>query len=454
MEITLDKKTNTEGLIKIKLSEGDYQPKVEEKVKDYARKANIKGFRQGKVPTGVIKKMFGKSILVDEINHLLSHKITDYIKDNNLQILGEPLPNHDKTKDIDWDGQKDFEFEYQIGLVDAFSYDLSPKTKVKAYKIAVDDKVVQETVADLKKRFGKVTYPEVSEAQDSLFGEIRPKDTSIENADSLKKEGATIQIEKVAKAEQSRFIGLKKDDEVEFEPGKIYTEHSDITELLGLSKQEVDAATGPFVLKINTISRTEPAELTPELFDRVFGKDAAKTEEEFLGKIRETIAENYKRETDHFLDHHIEDHFLANTSINLPDDFLKNWLKTSSQGQVTDAVLNDEFDHYVRGLKWDLIKNKIADDNKIKVEAEEVRNKAKEMIVAQFGGQAFADQLKDKLDGIAENYLSNENGQNFMRLYNQLRTEKIMKHIRENITVEEQAVSVDEFKKIVAEHKH
>jgi trigger factor len=454
LEITLDKKTNTEGLIKIRLSEGDYQPKVEEKVKDYARKATIKGFRQGKVPTGVIKKMFGKSILVDEINHLLSHKITDYIKDNNLQILGEPLPNHDKTKDIDWDAQKDFEFEYQIGLVDEFSYELSPKTKVKAYKIEVDDKIIQETVADLKKRFGKVTYPEVSEAQDSLFGEIRPKDTTVPNADNLKKEAATIQIEKVAKGEQSRFIGRKKDDEVEFDPTKIYSEQSDITELLGLSREELDAANGVFVLKINTISRTEPAELTPELFDRVFGKDVAKTEEEFLNKIRETIAENYKRETDHFLDHHIEDYFLANTSINLPDGFLKTWLKTSSQGQVTDAVLNDEFEHYVRGLKWDLIKNKIADDNQIKVESDEVRNKAKDMIVAQFGGQAFADQLKDKLDGIAENYLSNENGQNFMRLYNQLRTDKIMKHIRENITIEEQPVSVDEFKKIVAEHKH
>ena len=173
-----------------------------------------------------------------------------------------------------------------------------------------------------------------------------------------------------------------------------------------------------------------------------------------MNKIRETISENYKRETDHFLDHHIEDYFLQHTSINLPDDFLKNWLKTTSQGQVTDDVLNTEFDHYVRGLKWDLIKNKIADDNKIKVEAEEVRDKAKEMIVAQFGGQAFAEQLKDKLDGIAENYLSNENGQNFMRVYNQLRAEKIMKHVRENITIEEKSVSVDEFKKIVAEHKH
>jgi trigger factor len=454
LEITLDKKTNTEGLIKIKLSEGDYQPSVEEKVKDYARKANIKGFRQGKVPTGVIKKMFGKSILVDEINHLLSHKITDYIKDNNLQILGEPLPNADKARDIDWDAQKDFEFEYEIGMVEDFTYDLSSKASVKAYKIEVDNKTVQETLEDLKKRFGKVSYPEVSEAQDSLFGELGPKDAGPESTDSLKKEQASVPIEKVEEKEKNKFIGLKKGDEVEFDVNKIFKEESLVSELLALSPDEAKVAGGLFVLKVNTISRTEPAELTPELFDRVFGKDTAKTEEEFINKIRETISENYKRETDHFLDHHIEDYYLNHTKINLPDNFLKTWLKTSSQGQVTDDVIDTEFEHYVRGLKWDLIKNKIADDNKIKVEPDEVRNKAKEMIIAQFGGQAFADQLKDKMDGIAENYLSNENGQNFMRLYNQLRSEKIMKHIRENITIEEKNVSVEDFKKIVAEHKH
>lgn len=454
MEITLDKKTNTEGLIKIKLNEGDYQPKVEEKVKDYARKANIKGFRQGKVPAGVIRKMFGKSILIDEVNHLLSHKITDYIKDNNLKILGEPLPNHEKANEIDWDAQKDFEFEYQIGLVEDFTYDLSAKTRIKSYKINVEDKTVEETLSDLRKRFGKVTYPEVSEAQDSLFGDICPKEAGAAEPGSLRKEHASVPIEKVEKKEQKKFIGVKKDDEIEFEPDTIFADAAVRNDLLGFSPEEAGALTGTWVLKVNTISRTEPAEMTTELFDRVFGKDVAKTEEEFLGKVRETIGENYQRESDHFLEHNIEDYFVSHTKINLPDGFLKTWLKATSKGQVTDTVLETEFEHYVRGLKWDLIKNRIADDNNISVAADEVRNKAKEMIVAQFGGQAFAEQLKDRLDGIADNYLANENGQNFMRLYNQLKEEKIMKHVREKITVEEQNVSLEEFKKIVAEHKH
>ncbi|HEY9045168.1 MAG TPA: trigger factor [Ohtaekwangia sp.] len=448
MEITLNKKTNTEGVIKIKLTEGDYQPHVEEKVKDYSRKANIKGFRQGKVPSGVIKKMFGKSILVDEINHLLSHKLSDYIKDNNIKILGDPLPNQEKAREINWDTQTDFEFEYQIGMVEDFSYDVSSKVKVKSYPIDVDQKTIDETIDDLKKRFGKVSYPETSEVGDNLFGELSAKEGD------FKKEHAFIATEKVEKKEQKKFNGLKKDEEVEFEVSKLFAEDADVAQLLGISDEEAKAAKGKYTFKINTISRVEPAAINTELFDRVFGKDAVTTEEEFINKVKETISENYKREADHFLEHHIEDHFIQNTSINLPDDFLKSWLKSSSNGEVTDDVINKEFEHYKRGLKWDLVKNRIADDNKITVEAEEVRNKAKELITAQFGGQAFVEQLGDRLDGIADNYLQNENGQNFMRLYNQLRSEKILKFIKDNISIQEKKVSVDEFKKLVAEHKH
>ncbi len=448
MEITLTKKNNTEGLIKIILTEGDYQPHVEEKVKDYAKKASIKGFRQGKVPTGVIKKMFGKSLLVDEINHILSHKLSDYIKENNLKILGEPIPNQEQAAGIDWDSQKTFEFEYLIGLVDDFSYELSSSVKVQAYPITVDTKVIDETISDLKKRFGKVNYPETAEATDTLFGELRGE------TGDFKREHAAIAIEKVVPTEQQQFIGAKKDDELTISIEKIFNDIELTAHLLGQSPEEAKLVTGSYIFKVSNITRTEPSEMNQELFDRVFGKDAVTTEEEFVQKIKDTVQENYNRESDHFLEHHIEDHFIKNTTVRLPEDFLKLWLKSTSKGEITDDVLGKEFDQYKRGLVWDLVKNRIADDNKLTVEAEEVRAKAKDLIVAQFGGQAFAEQISDRLDAIADNYLQNENGQNFMKLYNQLRSEKIMRHIRANITVQEKKVTVDEFKKIVEEHQH
>jgi trigger factor len=446
LEITLNKKNNTEGLIKIKLTEGDYQPHVEQKVKDYARKASIKGFRQGKVPTGVIKKMFGKSILVDEINQLLSHKISDYIKEQNLKIIGDPLPNVEKTKDIDWETQTDFEFEYLIGMVEDFNYELSSGVKVKSYQIKVDDKVLNDTLSDLKKRFGKVTYPDTIEEGDNVFGELKSKDGD------FTKEHAFIPLNKLEKKTLNQVLGKKKADEIEFEIENAFTDPTTAAEIIGSEDQ--GNLKGVYTFKINNISRTEPAELNQELFDRVFGKDSVSSEEEFTNKVKQTIAENYQRETDHFLAHFIEDHFIEATKVSIPDEFLKSWLKASSNGEVTDDIIEKEYKDYVRGLKWDLIKNKIADDNQIKVEADEVRNKAKDLIIAQFGGPAVAEQLRDKMDAIADNYLSNENGQNFMKLYNQLKGEKIVNFIKSKITIKPEEVTVDQFKKIVEEHKH
>jgi trigger factor len=449
LTITLDKKNTTDGTIKIKVTESDYQSKVDEKTRDYARKANIKGFRAGKVPTGVIKKMFGKSILVEEINHFLSHKLSDYIKENNLRIIGEPLPNREKADVIDWDTQKDFEFEYQIGIAEDFKYELSNKVKVKSYPIEVDDKVIDETIADLKKRFGKAEYPETSEAGDNLFGLLN----GVEEG-GFKNDSAIIDTSKVTKKEQSKFSGLKKGDEVTFDIQKIYDDAGFLAQLLDVSEDIAKKTSGKYSFKVDNISRVEPAQIGQELFDRVFGKDTVKNDEEFKAKVKESIGQNYKRESDFFLEHHIEDHFINNTKINLPENFLKNWLKATSEGKVTDDALANEFDAYTRNLKWDLIKSKIAEDTKINVDAEEVKTRAREVILSQFGGAAFASQLQDKLDAITENYLSHENGQNFMRLYNQLRNDKIMKHIRENITVVDKPVSVEEFKKIVQEHRH
>ena len=452
MNITLDKQNTTDGLIKIKLTESDYQPKVEEKVRDYSRKANIKGFRQGKVPSGVIKKMFGKSILVEQVNQLISHSVSNYIKDNKLRILGDPIPNSDKARTIDWDNQKDFEFEFQVGMVDDFQYDLSSKVKIKSYSIEVDEKVIEETLGDLKQRFGKVSYPEVSEATDNLFGEIVGIDGVLRSEEE--KKSSYISVEKVEKKEQKKFVGLKKEDEVEFDITKIFTDERLTAQAINVPIEEAKTAIGKYTIKITTISRTEPAEINVELFDKVFGKDVVKNEEEFIVKIKETISENYKRETDHLLDHEIQHHFVDHTKIDMPDNFLKLWLKATSEGKVTDDILEKEFKQYKESLKWDLVKNKIAEDLKITVEAAEVKNKAKEMILQQFGGQAFAEQLGDKMDSIADNYLSDQDGKNFMNLYNQLRSEKIMKTIRETITVTEKKVNLEEFKKVTAEHKH
>jgi len=449
VNITLDKKSATDGLIKIQLTESDYQKKVEEKVRDYSRKANINGFRQGKVPLGVIKKMFGKGILVDEVNHLISHSVSDYIRDNKLRVLGDPLPNEEKARTIDWDIQKDFEFEFQIGMVEDFAIDLSKKVKITSHQIDVDQKTIDETLEDIKRRFGKRSNPDVSEAGDNLFGEVSKKGSD-------EKQGSYIRISLVEKSQQKKFIGLKKDDTVEFDVEKTLTDASALSQLLNVDESEAKKATGTYVFKVTNVSRVEPAEINQELFDQVFGKDIVKSEEEFLNKIKETISGNYARETQHLLEHEIQHYYVDHTKINMPEGFLKTWLKTTSSGEVTDEVLEKEFNSYRDGLKWDLVKNKITEDHAIKVEEIEVREKAKQLIAEQFGGPAIAEQLGDKFDGLVMNYLAGKDGkgENYLRTYDQLRHEKIMNLIKENITITEKKVSLDEFKKLAESHRH
>lgn len=448
MNITLDQPTATDGIIRIQLAETDYLPKVEEKVREYSRKMNIKGFRQGKVPTGVVRKMYGRTILVEEVNHLLSHSVSDYIKEKKLTVLGDPIPNHEKARQIDWDNQKDFEFEFQIGLVENFTINLTPGVKITSYRIDVDDKVIEDTINDMKRRFGNVTNPDVSSADDNVFGEVTAPDGTTKSS--------YLQITKLAKGEQKKFVGLKKDDTVTFDVEKLTDDAGVLSQIMNVTEEEAGNLKGSYTLKVTNISHMVPAEMNQELFDKVFGKDVVKSEEEFVNKIRETISENYQRESNHLLDHEIEHELVDHTKVNMPDNFLKAWLKSTGDGKITDEVLGQEYEAYKKGLKWDLIKNKIAEELKVNVESGEVRERAKQLIAQQFGGPAIIDQLGDKFDAIADNYLSGQDGkgENFMRVYNQVRYEKIMKAVKEKITITEKKVTLEEFKKAAEAHAH
>lgn len=448
MNITLDKPSPTDGLIRVSMQESDYLPKVEEKVKEYSRKMNIKGFRQGKVPAGVVRKMFGKSILVEEVNHLLSHAVSDYIRDKKLNVLGDPMPNEEKARLIDWDSQKDFEFEFKVGIVEDFKVELSADIKLTTHIIEVDQKVIDETLEDIKRRFGNLTYPDESSEVDNLFGDVTDA--------SGNKKSSYIQINKLNQAAQKKFVGLKKESELSFDVEGISSDLQVIAQAINVSEEEARNAKGLYTLKVTNITHMEPAVINQELFDKVFGKDVVKSEEEFMNKIRETIAENYKRESDHLLEHEIQHYMTDHVKVNMPDEFLKAWLKTTGDGSITDDVLSKEFNDYKTGLKWDLIKNRIADEHQIKVEGDEVRSRAKDIIAQQFGGAGIAEQLGERFDKIADNYLAGQDGkgENFMRIYNQMRHEKIMKVVREKITISEKKVTLDEFKKLAEAHQH
>lgn len=444
MDITLNKKDNTNASIKIILNEADYQPNVEQKIKEYRKNANIKGFRPGKVPASYIKKLYGKSVLVEEINSLLSKSLTDYIKNNDLKILGEPIPNQEDAAKIDWDNQKDFEFEYTLGLVDEFDIELDDKFKVEKYVIEVTDKVMKETMDNLTKQHGETESVEESKAEDTLEGKLSTADGEVQ-------EKVILPIEDAEKKEQKQFIGLKKGDEVKFDIAKTFKSAEAKSRLLGQNETDAEAASGEYILTVSDIKRTKPAEINQELFDKVFGKDAVKTREEFDQKVKETIAENYNRETENLLNRDLVDSLVEKTKFELPDEFLKNWLLLSNEGKITQEQIDKEYDLYTKDLRFNLIKNKIAEANQdtIKVEHTDVMDYTKNMIAEQFGAYGMADQLGENMDSFAQNYLQGENGENYRKVYEEMLNKRVLDFIKDKITIKEKKVDLDGFKKAV-----
>lgn len=441
MDIVLDKSTATEGQIKITLKEKDYQPKVEEKVKDYSKKATIKGFRPGKVPPGLIRKLYGKSILVEEINDILSKSITDYIKENKIKLIGEPLPNHDKTATIDWDNQKEFEFEYEIGLVAEF--DLNLAQKIKAYEIQADKKTMETTLDSIKKQYGNYSEPDEVQEGDDLMGELTQESSGY-------KEEIWITANQIKPKEAKQFVGLKKEDTIEIDPKKIFVDSATASTVLRKSDEEIKNFKGLFTFRITKINRVESAEINQELFDKVFGKDAVKSEEEFMKKLKDTLEKNYNQEAKTYTQKLIQDKLLDSTKIEVPDAFYKKWILASNKDKITEETLEKDFENYIKELKWSLLVNKVAEENDIKVEHPDVVASAKEMIMAQFASYGMTDNMSENLDSFAENYLQGNDGQNYMNTFNKVRNEKIMDFIYDKMDISFKKVKPDEFSKIVS----
>ena len=439
MDITLDKKDSNVASIKVKLNEADYQSKVDEKIKDYSKKAQIKGFRPGKVPQGVIRKMYGKSILLDEINHLVGHAVQDYIKDNELKILGEPIPNQEAINQVDWDTQNDFEFEYNIGLVDEFEVTLDKKVKVTAYEIDTDQKVLDETLENVRTQFGSMTNPEKSEEGDILFGTLKQDEFSHDT---------TIDLSELTKANAKKLVGKGKGDEISIDLSKLYKEEAKRAAQLGKTADELAGMDMTFTFEVKNVNRKALAEINQELFDKTFGPNTVTSEEEFMAKIKDTISENYSRETQGYLTKSIQDTLVEKTSISLPDEFLKEWLKLTGEGKVTDEDIQKEYGIYADQLRWNLISGEIAKQNDIKPEHEDIKAATRQMIEAQFMGSGMG-QFADQMDAFVENYLQGENGQNYMKMAEQVQGDKVIEFIKEKISITNKKVSLDKFKEIV-----
>jgi len=438
MEVLLEKNSPTLASLKVKLTKDDYQPKVDKTIKDYSKRVNLKGFRPGKVPSHVIQRMYGKSILVDEVNSLLSNAVSSYIRDNKVQVVGDPIPNREKAEEANWDKPEDFEFSYDLGVASDFNVNLSELPAVKRYSINVDDNELNKTLDSLRERFADNIHPEVSELGDMVFGELKQESTEFTT-------NTAIPTKQLNEDSLSKFIGVKKGDVITFDIQNTFADESAIAHVTGKKKEDVSTLSGEYILTVEDITRSAPAVLNQEFFDKVLGAGQVESEEQFNEKVLEIIKGNYERETEALLRRDIENALLDNISIEVPADFLKDWLEKTNEGKFTRDQIEEQFEDFQKSLKLSLIKNKIADAEAVKVEYPEILEFTRQMMKGQFGIYGDDESMRETIDRVAQGYLADKERDNYTSIFNQVFDNKVLDIIRNQVTTDEQTIEVSEF---------
>lgn len=445
MNITQESIDDLNALLKVQINQDDYQEKVNAVIQNYRKTASIPGFRKGKVPVGQIKKMHGKAILIEEVNKLIQEGIYNYITENKLEVLGNPLP---LTKDVDWDHATNFDFEFEMGLSPQFKVKMTKKSKFDYLRIEADKKMLDHYTTDTTKRYGSMTHPEKSEKTDLMMGEFTQLDAQGNVLERGIKHSASVALDVVTdKKAQKALIGLMQDDEVVIKITNKFS--SDLSHMLNISKEQAQELNSDFRFIVKSISRMTPAEMNQELFDKVFGKDAVKNEKEFKAKMKEEIEKSFVSESDNKLKNDVILHLIEKTKIELPDAFLKKWLVQTNEKGLTEEQVEAEYDQYSKSLKWQLIENKIIKDNELEVKHEDVVGHTKEMIIQNFAKYGQPAPEDKKLDEIAAQVLTNEEERK--KVYNQLYDVKTLTLYKEKFMLKDKTVTYDEFVKLASQ---
>jgi len=452
MNITQQKIDDLNAIIKVSLEQKDYQPKVDKILKDYRKKANVPGFRQGHVPMGMIKKMAGANIVVDEINKILSESLQKYLADEKLEVLGNPLPKLDEQDKIDWENQKDFEFNYEVGLAPQFDLELSSKFKFDYYKIKVAKKDVDKYINDVAKRYGKMTNPEVADQDDMLFGKFE----ELDGTGNVKEGGITnssvIIIDAVTdKKLKKSLVGTKANDVFDLDPKTVSLHETDQAAALGVDVTTLKALISKFRYTVEKVNKVIPADINQELFDKVYGPNAIKSEDEFRTKVEEELGKGLSVDVDRKLKADIQDELLKKLKLSLPDTFLKRWIVASNEKPITPEQLENEYDDYAKGLKWQLIENKIIKSNDVKVTPEEVVEHTKGLLKQQMESMGMPAGDDNDLTETANRVLQNqEEAQN---IYAMMYDNKLMTLFKNSFKLKEKEVSYEDFIEIAYKKK-
>jgi len=434
MNIVRENLEDQTALLKVSVQEADYAENVDKALRAQKRKANVPGFRPGMVPMGIINKMFRKSVLADETYRLATNGAFDYIKENEMDIIGDLMPA-EQQQPIDFDNQQDFEFIFQTGLAPEVKISLSKKNTIEKYDIQVDDEMISNYRSSFFRRHGNLVDADQIEAEDAVSFTLMNDDTKIEDA--------YIGLGNMAEEQRAPFLGKKVGDKMEININELYPIASQRAAILTIKEEDLANIDPEFTLEITKIRRFADPELNDAFFAEAFPDGSVKNTDDFENKIATEVKAELETQTEFKFTEQVRDYMLSKMELPLPEEFLRNWLFQANEGKFTMEDIDKEFPQFLQMMRWDLVKREISKENNLEVTPEELKEEAKRLAMNQFRYYGMSTVADDMLENYSGEILKNQD--EARRLYDKIAEGKVVDAITEKVSIKTREMSVKEF---------
>ena len=415
----------------------DYQDKRKKKLNEHRRTAEIKGFRKGMVPMGLIEKIYGQSCLVDAVNDLISESLNNYIKENGLKVIGEPLPAEDQPQ-VEWKDGNDFSFKFDIALAPKVDFELSAKDEIPYYRINITKEAKAEMKENLLKQYGSLEEGGAAKAEDFIIADFEQGDTKVE--------GTYVAIRNIDEAVRGSFIGIKPGETRQVNVNEAFTNESDRASMLKVKKEDLASLDPMFTMTVKTVKTFVPAPMVQETFDKIFGEGNVKSEEEFDAKVDERLRSEYAQESEFRFTKDAKDYLLKKAGIVLPEKFLKRWVFVANDGKFTMEEIEKDFPLFLEDFRWNMVRGYLMDKYQVKVEEADLLASAKAFAAYQFAMYGIGNVPEDQLETYAKSILSQE--KEGRRVLEQVEDQKTLEAVRAVVTLDTKTVSVEEFREL------
>ena len=415
----------------------DYSEKRKKKLNEHKRTAEIKGFRKGMVPMGLIEKIYGQSCLVDAVNDIISETLNNFIKENDLKVIGEPLPTEDQPEQ-EWKNGSDFTFRFDVALAPKISFELGKDDEIPYYNINITKEAKSEMKENLLKQYGSLEEGQAAKAEDFIIVDFVQNDMKIE--------GTYVALRNVSEAVRPSFVGLKAGDSIDVNVNDAFVNEEDRAAMLKVKKEELAGLDPVFRMTVKNVKTFVSAPLTQETFDKVFGEGNVKSEEEFDAKIEERLAAEYARESDFRFSKDAKDYLVKKADISLPEKFLKRWIFVANDGKFTKEEIEKEFPLFIEDYRWQMVRGYLMDKFSVKIEEADLLASAKAFAAYQFAMYGINNVPDDQLESYARTILSQE--KDGRRVIEQVEDSKTVAAVKNAVTVKDKKISVEKFREL------